>query len=597
MTTPGSPAELIKQKLDVADVLRGYITLIPAGKNFKALCPFHKEKSPSFSVSPERQSWHCFGCSKGGDIFTFVMEHENVEFGEALKILAEKAGVELRKINPAEYKYLGLLYDLNDQAKDFFKQELAAGATPIAIEARAYLVERKLSAETIAEFDIGWAPADMDKLVKFFLAKGVAPDDLVRSGLVGKTDRGSLYDRFRGRIMFPIHNHLGKVVGFTGRILPSLDKGETGKYVNSPETSIFNKSKLLYGFFKAKSHIREAKRAFLVEGQMDMLMSYQAGVKYAVASSGTAFTADHMQLLSRATEEIVVSFDNDTAGLEAGERAIDLAESKDFRVSVARLEGGVKDPAEAVAKDPKLLTDAIEHAIPAMEFYFEKYLGKGGSGGAARTFDLRSRDSLRALRAVLRKIKTVASPVERSFWMKELSKRTGADEDALKDEANKIEMPEEARPRPMNNAQADAAPSEMPQNATMTATDFASRTLTRRALLVEQLITGAIAAGNFDLLTDAASYIMPPYTNLVVLLQSGARRHDDPKIDGLLNYLILRSEPVPPEEMVILKRELAAESAKDRRRELVLEVRRAEEDGDDTALEAAMKALGDLPLA
>ncbi len=273
---PSSTTELIKSRLDIVDFLRGYLTVTPAGKNFRALCPFHHEKSPSFSISPERQRWHCFGCGLDGDIFGFVMKYENMEFNEALRMLAEKAGVELRHENPAEYRFTGLLYDLNDAAKDFYKRAL--GAAPVV---KKYLAERGLAPATIEEFELGWAANEPEGLSMHLLNGGTAPQDLLQAGLSIKTERGLMLDRFRGRVMFPIHNHLGKVVGFTGRILPQFDTSATAgpggfvtaKYVNSPETPIFQKSKLLYGFWKSKDAIREAKSAVLVEGQMDFLMS------------------------------------------------------------------------------------------------------------------------------------------------------------------------------------------------------------------------------------------------------------------------------------------------------------------------------------
>lgn len=251
---PSSTTELIKEKLDIVQFLRGYLNLQPAGKNFKASCPFHKEKTPSFMVSPERQSWHCFGCGLGGDIFGFVMRYENLEFGEALRILAEKAGVELRRLDPAEHKYTGLLFELQNAAKEFYIKALTS--TPVV---KKYLVGRQLKPETIDEFELGWAPNEPEALSMHFLNRGYAPDDILRAGLAVKTERGLLLDRFRGRIMFPIHNHFGKVVGFTGRLLPQFENENVGKYVNSPETPIFNKSRLLYGFWKSKNSIQDRK--------------------------------------------------------------------------------------------------------------------------------------------------------------------------------------------------------------------------------------------------------------------------------------------------------------------------------------------------
>jgi len=268
--------ELVKERLDVADFLRGYLTLHPAGKNFRALCPFHKEKTPSFMVSPERQSWHCFGCNIGGDVIAFLMKYENLEFIEALRILAERAGVEMR--GSRDEREFGVLYDVNRVAKDYFRAALALDTEGVKA-VRAYLGERGLHDATIQEFELGFAPQSSDGLSRHLMKAGFTIADIERAGLTFKTDRGTYWDRFRGRIMFPIHNHFGKPVGFTGRILPDsihsqpTEGSVAAKYVNSPETPVYAKSKLLYGFYKSKPHIREAKKAVLVEGQMDFLMA------------------------------------------------------------------------------------------------------------------------------------------------------------------------------------------------------------------------------------------------------------------------------------------------------------------------------------
>ena len=290
----------------------------------------------------------------------------------------------------------GLLYDLQQTAKDFFKRELLNSDA-----ARKYLKERGLSSETIETFELGWAPPGPEALTLHFLNAGVSPNDILQAGLALRTERGLLIDRFRGRIMFPIHNHFGKIAGFTGRVLPQFDTGETGKYVNSPETPIFNKSRILYGFWMSKNPIRDARSAFLVEGQMDFLMSWQAGVKNVVASSGTALTADHLRLLKRVADELVFSFDNDEAGWAAGERAIDLAQTEDFQVKVVTLDG-VKDPAEAAQKNAAGFKRAVAGAKPAVEFYFARYIPDG-------TVLIAERAGLERIRAVLRKIKTIKS--------------------------------------------------------------------------------------------------------------------------------------------------------------------------------------------
>jgi DNA primase len=562
---PSSTTELIKSKLDIVEFLRGYMTLAPAGKNFKGLCPFHHEKSPSFMVSPERQSWHCFGCGLGGDIFSFIMRHENIEFGEAMRMLAEKAGVELKHENPAEYKYSGLLYDLNDTAKNFFKK--AFSAAPIA---QKYLAERGLKKEIIEEFEIGWAPQSQEDLSMYFLNMGTAPQDLLQAGLSIKTERGLMLDRFRGRIMFPIHNHMGKVVGFTGRILPQLDRGDMGKYVNSPETPIFQKSKVLYGFWKSKDAIREKKSAVLVEGQMDFLMSYQSGATNVIASSGTALTADHLRTLRRFTEEIVLSFDNDTAGSDAAERAIALAEANDFSVKIATFVD-FKDAADAAKADPANVAKTFAAAVPAPEFYFKKYLP--ADRGA-----LSQRDGIMKLRAVLGKLKNIASPVERDYWMKELSRRTGISSKVLDEEAEKVAVV--------------AVPDYSPKNE---APEAPRPVIARRDLIVERLLAAALTKGDFAIFDDCADYLAPAQKEILRIFKSGARRSEDPALDERIGIIVLRaSDETSDEEMKVLKGELVKEYMKDRRRVLTLAVRNAEARGNEAELKAALEELSGL---
>ena len=491
---PSPTTELIKSRLDIVEFLRGYMTLTPAGRNFKGLCPFHKEKSPSFMVSPERQSWHCFGCGLGGDAFAFIMQRENLDFGEALRLLAEKTGVELKHENPAEYKYGGLLYDLNETAKNFYKKLYEASPT-----AQKYLAERGLAKETIDTFAIGWAPNEPEALAMHLLNQGTSPQDVIQAGLAIKTERGLMLDRFRGRIMFPIHNHMGRVVGFTGRILPQFDNGEMGKYINSPETPIFQKSKLMYGFWKSKDVIREKKSAMLVEGQMDFLMSWQSGVENVIASSGTALTADHLRALHRFAEEIILNFDNDTAGSDAAERAIDLAEANDFTVKVALIKN-FKDAADAAKADPKNISDIVASAVPAPEFYFQKYL-VGDKAEFSR------REGLVKLRAVLGKLKSMSSPVERDFWMQELAKRTGVNVRTLGEEAEKIQEASGLR----YQAAGESAP------------EIQKRNLSRQELLAEELLTAALAKEDFAILDDCTEFFAPPYQEILTLKRESGR--------------------------------------------------------------------------
>ena len=567
-TVPSTTTEQIKEKLDVAQFIREYVQLTPAGKNFKGLCPFHREKTPSFMVSPERQTWHCFGCNLGGDIFAFLMRHENIEFGEALRILAEKAGVELRRLNPAEYKFAGLLHDINAAAKNFFREELGRSQA-----AQKYLTERGMKPETIAEFEVGFAPNQQEALVMHLLKMKFAPDDIVRAGLAIQTDRGSRFDRFRGRIMFPIHDHFGKPVGFSGRILPQFDTGEMGKYVNSPETPVFNKSKLLYGFHITKSYIREAGFAFLVEGQMDLLMSYQAGVKNVAASSGTALTVDHLRTLRRATDQLVIGFDSDEAGVEATERAIDLAAQADFGIKVARF-GQYKDPADAAVADPEALRKMIAAAVPAPEFYFEKYLPKAPA-------DRRARGFLVAVRAVVGKLKMMASAVERDTWFKALSRRLGIDERVLLEEAERIDVKGPTAGKAAEAPDADAN---------------VDRPVARWDLLSERLVAACMAKKNFIDLGEHAEYLTADYRLLYDLFRKGDRKAQDARLDELMNLTLLRSEELDDDELATLKRYVHGEYVKARRRELIEHIKRAEANGNDGAVESAVEEMKTLPV-
>ncbi len=425
--------DLIKEKLDLVDFLRSYLTLSPAGKNLKALCPFHQERTPSFMVSPERKMWHCFGCGLGGDIIKFAMLYEHLEFPEALRFLAEKAGVAIQTLSPAQQREFGILYDLHEEAKNFYKNELLKN--PAALK---YLKERGLAPGTIEEFDLGFSPGG-ETLTVHLLKKGRAVGDLVRAGLVQKNTSGLYRDKFFERIIFPIANQVGKIVAFTGRLTPEAEikykdsPTPPPKYLNSPETPIFNKSRMLYGFNKTKQFINESRAALLVEGQMDFLGAWQTGVKNLVAISGTGLTPYHLEKLRRFADTALVSFDNDAAGLKALERGLDNFNKFDFHVKVIDL-GRFKDPADAAQTDPNFLKDAIISAKPAFDYIFGVYFAPD-----VFTEDIPKRK--RIIRHLLGMLKPLKSAVEQNIWLKELSKKSGISENALAEElANMNEL-------------------------------------------------------------------------------------------------------------------------------------------------------------
>ena len=399
--------------------------------------------------------------------------------------------------------------------------------------------------------------------------KGYDPADITRAGLIGRTERGLQYDRFRGRIMFPIHNHLGKVVGFTGRILPQLDTGELGKYVNSPETPIFNKSKLLYGFWKSKSAVRESGKAYLVEGQMDFLMSYQAGVKNAVATSGTALTPDHILALRKIAEELLVSFDNDDAGFAAGERAIDLAEAGGMQVRIVSLEG-VKDPAEAAQKDPKILGEAIAKAEPAFKVFFRRYLPWG-------KVDPLNHAELKNLRILLNKIKSISSPVERDYWLKDLATYAKMSESTLKEEMEKVQVVQ--------------APERFREEEKI----IPERKYSRGERISKDLLGAAYSRGDYSILNDVEDLLDPSSKKLLKTLKSGAKKAADPEEDAFLNLVILEAADVSDGEIADMKSALKDGSSKTKRLELTERVKEAEAKGDEEALKKAIEELRSLP--
>ncbi|MDP3784525.1 MAG: DNA primase, partial [bacterium] len=290
-----SQIDEIKSRLDIAELVGSYIRLQKAGANFKALCPFHNERTPSFNVSPARQIWHCFGCGKGGDMFEFIQQIEGVEFGEALKTLADRAGVELKREDPRLKSERTRQFALLEEATKFFEEKLWQGG----VEPLEYLKKRGLQDETIKTFRLGYASDEWRALGAHLKQKARLPDgqgfsekDLENSGLAVKSGQG-YYDRFRGRIIFPIFDYSGRVVAFGGRVFP--EREQEAKYVNSPETALYQKSKILYGLNFAKSEILRASECVLVEGYMDVIMSWQGGVKNVVAASGTALTADQLK--------------------------------------------------------------------------------------------------------------------------------------------------------------------------------------------------------------------------------------------------------------------------------------------------------------
>ena len=429
------PSEEIKQKLNIVDIVGEYVQLKKAGQNHRACCPFHNEKTPSFMVSEDKQIFKCFGCGIGGDIFSFVMKIEGIEFGDALRILAQRAGVELKPFHP-ESKELAThrsrLYEILELACQFFEKQLE-GKT-IGAEARKYLLGRGISEDSIKKWRLGYSPDVWQGLIDFLASRSYRQPEIENAGLAIKKDAGGFYDRFRGRIMFPIFDINSQVIGFGGRVFTQRDQKEIAKYVNTPATILYDKSRTLYGLEKAKVEIRKQDSCLLAEGYTDAILSHQSGIINAVAVSGTALTPWHLKILRRFTENLLICFDMDLAGDTATKRGIDLAVNQGFNIKVVTLPEG-KDPAELAAKSPEALEKAVKEAKSIMEFYFESALKK---------FDKSKIEGKKGISKILLPvIKKIPNKIEQTFWLQKLSKEINVKEEDLTAEMAKIKLEEE----------------------------------------------------------------------------------------------------------------------------------------------------------
>jgi len=436
MVFSSSPIEEIKERLDIVQVISEYVRLQKVGANYRALCPFHSETKPSFYVSPAKQIWHCFGCNLGGDIFKFIMLIEGVEFKDALSILAKKAGVELKPEPIEKRTERQRLYEICEIATRFFEKQLKE--TKKGGEVKEYLLSRGISEESIKKWRIGYAPNTWRSLSNFLVSKGYKREEVIKAGLAvpkeGKEEISSpwdSYDRFRGRIIFPIFDVHGQVIGFGGRVFGEEEKKEdVAKYINTPNTPLYDKSRVLYGIDKAKTEIRKRDGAIIVEGYTDVILSHQAGFENAIAVSGTALTPYQLRVISRYSKNLFLSFDMDVAGETATKRGIDLAQLLGFNIKIISLPEG-KDPADIVKEDPKEWQKAVENAEEILQFYFNR---------AFSQFDKNSIEGKRKISEILLPlISRIQSKIEQSHWVKEFARNIEADEKAIWEEVRRLE--------------------------------------------------------------------------------------------------------------------------------------------------------------
>jgi DNA primase len=548
----------IKARLDIADAVQEYLPLKPAGSgSFKGLCPFHHEKTPSFYVNRPRQSWHCFGCDTGGDVISFVMQMEGMEFREALELLAAKTGVELPAFDMKKSSDKKRLYEVNELAARFFRATLLEH--PQAEHARAYAKKRGLDDLTGDLWKIGYAPDGWSNISDALMKKGVTEDELVKAGLVGKRESGTgIYDRFRDRLMFTISDVHGNVVGFTGRLL--TESKEEAKYVNTPETQIYKKSSVLYGLDKAKGEIKRENLAVIVEGNMDVVTSHKFNVANVVASSGTALTNEQLNLLKRFTSNLAIAFDQDAAGNAATLRGLDLARQLDFNIRVITLppEAG-KDPDEAAQKNIAYWKDAIKNASAIVEWLYRN---------AFRNRDITKPENKKLVaRDILPELRRIPDAVERDAWLERLARDLGVSPDALREamKTSKTTNPTNAPTKPVTN-----------ENEEITAVPEAQ---TREQQLTEHLL---------------AILQLKPELEPLALERLGGYPLAKPAREDLSNYLAIfadrefedQSLDTLKQSLVKITADLRELSLKQTRERLEQEMRDAERIGDTAKIES-----------
>lgn len=592
-----SPVEEIKSRLDIVEFIQGYVRLQKAGVNFRANCPFHTEKTPSFYVTPSRQMWHCFGCSKGGDIFQFLMEIEGHDFPEALKLLAARAGIALTREDPRIRSERNRLYDINEEAARIFQQCFSAH-----MGAKEYMAQRGVTSETIAKFRVGFAPQSWDFLLNALVKKSFTKEEIEHAGLAIKNqEKGSWYDRFRSRIMFPIADASGRVIGFGGRIfLPETKSDDPAfnlqsqvssvKYINTPQTMLYDKSSVLYGFDKAKQDIRTHNQVVLVEGYMDCVMSHQAGVTHTVAVSGTALTSRQLQMLKRLCDTMICSFDTDAAGESATRRSLALASEFDFERRVAHIHTG-KDPADAVRENSQLWREAVEQAKPVVDFYVEKAFGEHDPATPV------GKKAIAGI--VLPLVGDLFDAIQQDHWIKQLASRLDVSEESIRSELGR--RPGLAGTPQMGMSSFSASGSSMQLDESSGMRAGSSQKEGRRELLEEKFLTLCAmipeAMRARELKEHHIIFRSAEKQNLFALVISSADSDaaSSPSAVQDLEMFKFKSEVMgrdihnAEQEFFVCKRQLEQECIKEKMQERQIEIAQKEKEGSREAVTDLLK--------
>lgn len=464
---------LIKDRANIVDVVGEYVRLQKAGTYHKACCPFHEEKTPSFTVTEERGTYHCFGCSKGGDVIAFIMEMETVDFREALQMLADRTGVELQKYSPEQKKRQdekSKLSDLIAASLPFYEKQLweSTGGK----KALEYLKNRGLSDAIIKKFHLGYAPDGWRHGEDYLKSQKFTPGEMVGAGMSIKKDGGGTYDRFRHRIMFPISDPLGKTVGYTARAMPG-DDDAGAKYINTPESQLYHKGSVLYGIDLAKKAIKKEDRVILVEGNMDVIATHEAGIENVIAVSGTALTEMHIKILKRYTSNFTLFFDADDAGKNAARKSAQMCLARDINISLISLSGG-KDAADIVQEKPERLKEIIAGAQSALSYFIQEALKEN---------DIEDPHGKRdAIDSLLQLVGHIAHPIERDGWIEKISTSCNVRPEIIRDLLQGKEPPQKRKPDKQRKKEGASKPLTIKNPRPPTRVDALVKEIVRLAL-------------------------------------------------------------------------------------------------------------------
>lgn len=567
--------EEVRARLNIEDVIGEYVQLKRAGRNFKGLSPFSGEKTPSFYVSPEKNIWHDFSSNKGGDVFSFIMEVEGLDFRGALELLARRVGVDLSiyssKGSQELAKLKRRLLEAHQLAARYYQQSLLKNE-----RALEYVFKKRgLSKDIVQTFQIGYAPDSGNALVQFLTKKGFTKKELEQGGLTNRYGG----DLFRGRMMVPLMDASGQVIGFTGRII--VDEPNAPKYLNTPETPLYNKSRHVFGLSQAKESIRKSDYSVIVEGNLDVVSSHQAGITQVVATAGTAMTESHLKALVRLSPNAKLAFDGDAAGLAATERAIPIAQAVGIELTIVSLPENVKDPDELIQQDPKLWQKAIDTSEGVVDWLLDQYTKREDMTAPA--------GKRRFTTAALAVVRALNDPVEQEHFMQKIATYTSTSLDTVKQKLNTIDAPDEKELRPVH-VSSEVQP------------DPAAHQDNLLALLLIDPATRELLAGLTDdmLATDDRKDILRYVRNATDIVQATPKELQD--YDTYVKILLLKADARYGEwsdedryfEAARLVRLVATEHKQTKKNELTNALRIAEDTGDDAEALRLRQALNEL---